>query len=213
MECILPKSLVEDDQRNGTWKELMVVENQIVLQVGFATKQKAPHQARCLKIDIDDMPQTFAHVTKGDAWFVAAVGGTSARKGDMQTVTVLKDLADKIAIVDQNEDEASADVDDQPETAVATMGEVQNGDQKDDPMHDLDDLGVSPPLETPKKNVKRCPKTLMKKYNKQQFPPRRTVIMPKRPPCVQCDAGLTKTVGMWVKSKNKAPHIKLEDID
>ena len=37
--------------------------------------------------------------------------------------------------------------------------------------------------------------------------------MPRRPPCVQCDAGLAKTVGMWVKPKNKALHIKLEDID
>ena len=100
---------------------------------------------------------------KGDAWFVAAVGGTSARKGDMQTVTMLEDLADKLAIVDQNEDEASAEVDDQPETAVASMGEVQNGEQKDDPMNELDDLEDSPPIETPKTNIKLCPKTLMKK--------------------------------------------------
>ena len=126
----------------------MVVENQIVLQVGFA---KAPHQARCLKIDIDGMPQTFVHVKKGDAWFVAAAGGTGARKGDMPTVTVLNDLIDKLAIVDQNKDEACADVDDQPETAVAAMGEVQNGDKKDDPMNELDDLEDSPPLETPTK--------------------------------------------------------------
>ena len=41
----------------------------------------------------------------------------------------------------------------------------------------------------------------------------RTVIMPRRPPCVQCDAGLTQTVRMWVKPKSKALHIRLEDID
>ena len=151
MECILQKCLVEDDQRNVTWKELMVDENQIVLQVGFA---KTPHQARCLKIDIDDMPQTFLHVKEGDAWFVAAVGGTSSRKGDMPTVTVPEDLAATLAIADQNEDEASANVDDRRETAVAAMGEVQNGDQKDDPMHEIDDLEDSPPLETQKKKVK-----------------------------------------------------------
>ena len=132
MECILPKCLVEDDQRNGTWKELIIDEKQVVLQVGVA---KTPHQARCLEIDIDDMPQTFVHVKKGDAWFVAAVGGTSARKGDMQTVTVLDDSVDQPAMVDKNEDEANANVDDQQETAVAAMGEIQNEDQKDDPMN------------------------------------------------------------------------------
>ena len=37
--------------------------------------------------------------------------------------------------------------------------------------------------------------------------------MPRRPPCVQCVAGSTKTVRMWVKPKSKALHIRLEDID
>ena len=40
-----------------------------------------------------------------------------------------------------------------------------------------------------------------------------TVLMPRRPPCVQCDAGLTKTVHCWVKPKSKSLYIKLEDLD
>ena len=47
------------DQHIGTWKPLMVLEDQIVLQVGFA---KAPHQAACLKIDIEGVPHRFVHV-------------------------------------------------------------------------------------------------------------------------------------------------------
>ena len=40
-----------------------------------------------------------------------------------------------------------------------------------------------------------------------------TVLMPRRPPCVQCDAGLTKTVHCWVEPKSISLYIKLEDLD
>jgi hypothetical protein len=41
----------------------------------------------------------------------------------------------------------------------------------------------------------------------------RKVLMPKRPACVQCDAGLNYTVHCWIKPKSSALHIKLEDLD
>ena len=41
----------------------------------------------------------------------------------------------------------------------------------------------------------------------------RTVLMPRRPPYVQCDAGLTETVHCWVKAESRPLYIKLEDLD
>ena len=60
-ECILPICKGVGDQHIGTLKALMVLEDQIVLQVGFA---KVPHQAACLNIDIECVPHRFVHVTK-----------------------------------------------------------------------------------------------------------------------------------------------------
>ena len=71
-ECILPMCERVGDQHIGTWKPLMVLEDQIVLQVGFA---KAPHQAACLEIDIEGVPHRFVHVRKQMIWFLTAVGG------------------------------------------------------------------------------------------------------------------------------------------
>ena len=48
-----------EEQHIGIWNALLVLEDQIVLQVGFA---KAPHQAACLKIDIEGVPYSFVHV-------------------------------------------------------------------------------------------------------------------------------------------------------
>ena len=58
-ECILPRCEREEDQHIGTWKALHVLEDQIVLQVGFVTP---PHQAPCLNIDIEGVPHRFVHV-------------------------------------------------------------------------------------------------------------------------------------------------------
>ena len=60
-ECILPMCERVGDQHIGTWKALMVLEDQVVLQVGFA---KAPHQAACGQIDIEGVPRRFVHVQK-----------------------------------------------------------------------------------------------------------------------------------------------------
>ena len=114
------------DQHIGIWKPLMVLEDQIVLQVGLA---KAPHQAACLKIDIEGVPHRFVHVKQQMTWFVTAVGGPQQKNNDMPTVTML----------------------DEPETAVAAVGEVQNKEPLFDPMAELNEIEDSPPLETPKK--------------------------------------------------------------
>ena len=197
-ECILPMCERVEDQHIGTWKALMVLEDQIVLQVGFA---KAPHQAACLKIDIEGLPHRFVHVKKQMTWFVTAVGGPQQKKNDMPTVTVLDEIAEKLALQSSNKY-----IDDEPETAVAAMGEVQNEEPLYDPMCELNEIEDSPPLETPKK--KRQFKT-----NRLKPSMARTVLMPRRPPYVQCDAGLTKTVHCWVKPKSKSLYIKLEDLD
>ena len=130
--CILPMCEREDDQRIGTWKTLTAFEDQIVFQVGFA---KAPHQAPCLKIDIGGVPHRFVHVKKQAAWFVAAVGGPQLKKGDMPAVTLLEELADKLILHSSNKD-----VDDEPETAVAAMGEVDSKYKLFDPMSELNGL-------------------------------------------------------------------------
>ena len=62
-------------------------------------------------------------------WFVTAVGGPQKKNNDMPTVTML----------------------DEPETAVAAVGEVQNKEPLFDPMAELNEIEDSPPLETPKK--------------------------------------------------------------
>ena len=86
-ECILPMCERGGDQHIGTWKALMVLEDQVVLQVGFA---KAPHQAACVKIDIEGVPHRLAHVKKQTARFVTAVGGPQQKINDMPTVTMLE---------------------------------------------------------------------------------------------------------------------------
>ena len=199
-ECILPMCEREEDQHIGTWKALKVLEDQIVLQIGFA---KAPHQAPCLKIDIEGVPHRFVHVKKGATWFVAAVGGPQLKKGDMPTVTVLDELTQKLFV-----DSLSKDIDDEPEIAVAAMGEVQDEDNVFDPMSQLNAFEDSPPLETPKKTRQSKPKK-----PKPAHAMVRKVLMPNRPACVQCDAGLNYTVHCWIKPKCRALHIKLEDLD
>ena len=97
-------------------------------------------------------------------------------------------------------------IDDEPETAVAAMGEVQNEEPLFDPMSELNEIEDPPPWETPKK--KRPFKT-----NTLKSSMARTVLMPRRPPYVQCDAGLTKTAQCWVNPQSKSLHIKLEDLD
>ena len=92
----------------------MVLENQVVLQVGVA---KAPHQAACVKIDIEGVPHRFVHVKQQMTWFVTAVGGPQQKNNDMQTVTVVDDISEKLAL--QSSDKY---IDDEPETAVAAMG-------------------------------------------------------------------------------------------
>ena len=58
-ECILPMCERVGDQHIGPWETLMVLEDQIVLQVGVA---EAAHQAACLNIDIEGVPHRFAQV-------------------------------------------------------------------------------------------------------------------------------------------------------
>ena len=76
-ECILPMCERVGDQHIGTWKALMVLEDQVVLHVGFA---KAPHQAACVEIDIEGVPRSFVHVKKQMTWFVTAVGGPQQKQ-------------------------------------------------------------------------------------------------------------------------------------
>ena len=37
--------------------------------------------------------------------------------------------------------------------------------------------------------------------------------MPKRPPCVQCDAGVSKSIQFYCKPKSRALFIRIQDID
>ena len=197
---ILPRCEHDEDQHIGIWHPLDVLEDQIVLQIGFS---KNPHQAPCFKIDIEGVPHRFVHVKKQATWFVAAVGGTTLKKGDMPTVTVIEELTQKLFV-----GSLSKDLDDEPEIAVAAMGEVQDEEDAYDPMSQLIAFDDSPPLETPKK--KKPNKT---KKPKPAYELVRKVIMPKRPACVQCDAGLNYTVHCWMKPKSKSLHIRLEDLD
>ena len=91
-ECILPMCERVGGQHIGTWKAHMVLEDQVVLQVGFA---KALHQAACVKNDIGGVPHSFVHVKKQMTWFVTAVGGPQQKKNDMPTVTVLDEITEK----------------------------------------------------------------------------------------------------------------------
>ena len=70
----------------------MVLEDQVVLQVGLA---KAPHWAACVKLDIEGVPHRFLHVKKQMTWFVTVVGGPHQKQNDMPTVTVLDELYEK----------------------------------------------------------------------------------------------------------------------
>ena len=99
-ECILPMCERVGDHHIGTCKALMFLEDQIVLQVGFA---KAPHQAACLNIDIGGMPHRFVHVNNQITWFVTAVGGPQQKENDMPTVTVVDDISEnKLALQNSN---------------------------------------------------------------------------------------------------------------
>ena len=83
-----------NDQRIGAWKALKVLEDNVVLQCGFANRK---HMAPFVKVDVQGTPRKFVQVNKGARWFVAAVGGPQLKKGDMPTVTVLEELVDKLA--------------------------------------------------------------------------------------------------------------------
>ena len=109
----------------------MVLEDQVVLQVGFA---KAPHQAACVKMDIEGAPHSFVHVKKRLTWFVTVVGGPQQKKNDMPTVTVLDEISETKLW------SSSKYIEDEPETAVAAVGEVQNEGPLFDPMAELDEV-------------------------------------------------------------------------
>ena len=197
-----------NDQRIGAWKALKVLEDNVVLQCGFANRK---HMAPFVKVDVQGTHRKFVQVNKGARWFVAAVGGPQLKKGDMPTVTVLEELMDKLAENIKNDDAARSAIDEEPETAVAAIGEGQDGDKLVDPMLEFNCIEDSPPLETPKKKRKPC----SKKHREPQFATVRTVLMARRPPCAQCDvdANLMKTVLMWVKPKSNTLWIELEDIE
>ena len=126
---------------------------------------------------------------------VVAVGGPSLIKGEMPTLTVIDDLTAKVFGRDFKD----------PETAVAAADTEPADGQNEGiyPMAELDD--IVPDLEPPKKN-KSC----------KQGPQRslvREIAMPKRPPCVQCDAGVSKSIQFYCKPTSRALFIRIQDMD
>ena len=66
-----------NDQRIGAWKALKVLEDNVVLQCGFANRK---HMAPFVKVDVQGTHRKFVQVNKGALWFVAAVGGPQLKK-------------------------------------------------------------------------------------------------------------------------------------
>ena len=66
-----------NDQRIGAWKAVKVLEDNVVLQCGFANRK---HVAPYVKVDVQGTPRKFVQANKGARWFVAAVGGTQLKK-------------------------------------------------------------------------------------------------------------------------------------
>ena len=161
----------------GALKPAQVLTDHIATEAGFS---KHSYQAQCESLESDGATRRSVHVKKQSPWFVAAVAGPKlGATGEMPTVTVIDDLAAKVLGGDLKD----------PETAVAAADTEPEDWQNEefDPMAELDDIVQN--LETPKK-----------KNTCKQGPLRsvvREIAMPKRPPCVQCDTGVSKSMQFY----------------
>lgn len=182
--------ICEHEVKNlGAWKPFTILVDHVAIEAGFS---KHSYQAQCVTLESGGANLKFLHLRKQASWFVAAVGGPKlGAKGEMPTVTVIDELTAKVFGGDFKD----------PETAVAAA-DTEPAELDDDPMAELDD--ISPELETPKKTKSR-----------KQVPQRalvRSVDMPTRPLCVQCDAG-TKTLQFYCQPKSKKLFIRIQDVD
>ena len=159
------------------WKDVQIVEDQVGISGGFLGK---PYSAASVLIMTQEIHMRFVEVTKKSDWFIKAVGGPKAVKGELGGVKVLDELRKHMTP--------------SPGAAVADSEAVADDV---DPMDELDEV-----LETPckKPKAKAKPKA---KGNTMIQSSIVEVVMPKSPACTGVDNGnFTATLYMMPCGKH-----------
>ena len=89
----VPVCASKSDYRLGKWHGVALRTSSIVIEAGFCGR--IPHVAQSIIYRMDGLDWRFVHVHKALRWFICAVAGPHAHKGDINAVQILDTIRDK----------------------------------------------------------------------------------------------------------------------
>ena len=128
-----PVCAYSHDNHLGTWRKSSAMSSCVWIQGGFGGKTESV--AQTIRFEMGGSEYVFVHVHKNARWFIAAIAGPSARKGDIAQVKILDNVRRLI-------ERPNAD----PNGEAPAVAEYV------DPMEDLDDVSE---VEEPKPKARR----------------------------------------------------------
>ena len=119
-EVLVPACASGPAHKFGTWRPTKVRTESIAIQAGFGGK--CQHVAPSIVYNMGGEHLNFVHMHKQSRWFLSAIAGPRANKGEVTAAHVLDLVRGKFFGAEENEDDTTAVVD------LAAVAEKNAGD-------------------------------------------------------------------------------------